>query len=45
MTVKGYEVSPQEIPPPPPVEKETAQQAQEEDTEDDVGPTVEVDLS
>jgi chitin biosynthesis protein CHS5 len=45
VAVKGYEVAPQEVPPPPPVEKETAHVVQEEDTEDEVGPTVEVDLS
>lgn len=44
-TSKGYEISPQEIPPPPPVEKEMTQGTQEEYGEDDVGPTVEVDLS
>lgn len=45
VAVKGYDVAPQEVPPPPPVEKETAQVTHEEDTEEEVGPTVEVDLS
>jgi chitin biosynthesis protein CHS5 len=43
--VTGYEVAPQEVPPPPPVEKETAHVMHDEDVEDEVGPTVEVDLS
>jgi len=38
--------TPQEVPPPPPVEKERAPpQEDSEDADDDVGPTVEVDLS
>ncbi|KAF8484199.1 hypothetical protein JB92DRAFT_3030703 [Gautieria morchelliformis] len=45
VAVAGYEVAPQEVPPPPPVEKETVQVMHEEDVEDEVGPTVEVDLS
>jgi len=46
VSVQGYEIAPQEVPPPPPVEKERTQsQTRDEDAEEDVGPTVEVDLS
>ncbi|KAF8520745.1 hypothetical protein BU17DRAFT_46308 [Hysterangium stoloniferum] len=43
----GYDVTPPEVPPPPPMEKERVQQLRDDgdDGEDDVGPTVEVDLS
>ncbi|KAF8589633.1 hypothetical protein K439DRAFT_1332277 [Ramaria rubella] len=41
----SYEIASQEVPPPPPVEKEPAEMAHDDDAEDDVGPTVEVDLS
>ena len=45
VAVKAYEVAPQEVPPPPPVEKETVHVTHDEDAEDEVGPTVEVDLN
>ena len=42
---KEYQIAPHEVPPPPVEKEKTQSQTQDDDGEEDVGLTVEVDLS